>query len=261
MKQRGKAVIVGHRGAKGLALENTAMSMEAALRYGVDQVEVDLRVSKDGVVVLLHDGRAIARDGQRIQVGEHTYRELLGYFPDLLTLEDLLLLVNRRCVIMLEYKERAAIQLSLMILKRFMAQGWTAADFMFASFDYETLKRLHRAMPDVPVVVLESWSSLRAARRANHLGTPYLSMDQRFLWWGMIWLVSRKYKLFCYPHHKLIHIKHAKPNRWTKYGLHGVITDYPNFFLTKQPRGIVETDESDVSPQRRPDPQHTNVLV
>ncbi len=47
--------IVVHRGANALAPENTWPSAEAALRYGADWIEVDVRPSKDGVLFNLHD--------------------------------------------------------------------------------------------------------------------------------------------------------------------------------------------------------------
>jgi glycerophosphoryl diester phosphodiesterase len=47
--------IIGHRGAAGLALENTIASIRAALEAGVDGVEIDLRLTKDLQVVVFHD--------------------------------------------------------------------------------------------------------------------------------------------------------------------------------------------------------------
>jgi len=249
MKNTRQLVVVGHRGAKGLALENTAASMEAALAYGVDQVEVDLRMSKDGVVVLLHDRHPVARNGDLIHAHDYTYKELLGYFPDLLTFDELLPLINHRCRIMLEFKEFEAVEPSLVILRKYLTNGWKPSEFMFASFHLNVLQALKQQQLGIDLVVLESWSSVRAVARARLLNAEYLSMDQRFLWWGYIWLVSRRYKLFCYPHHKLLHIDHVKPKRWAKYGLFGVITDYPNFFLAKRPSGIVEGHESDIPSQ------------
>jgi glycerophosphoryl diester phosphodiesterase len=47
--------IVGHRGAAGVAPENTLPSFEAAWSAGVAWVETDVRLTRDGVPVLLHD--------------------------------------------------------------------------------------------------------------------------------------------------------------------------------------------------------------
>ena len=48
-------IVIGHRGAAGLAPENTLEGIEAALQAGADAVEIDVRVTDDGVPILLHD--------------------------------------------------------------------------------------------------------------------------------------------------------------------------------------------------------------
>jgi glycerophosphoryl diester phosphodiesterase len=45
----------GHRGARGLALENTLVAFARALTLGVTTLELDLAVTRDGVVVVSHD--------------------------------------------------------------------------------------------------------------------------------------------------------------------------------------------------------------
>jgi glycerophosphoryl diester phosphodiesterase len=55
----------GHRGARGLAPENTLAGFERALEVGVDTLEMDVAVTADGIVVVSHDpalNPAITRD-------------------------------------------------------------------------------------------------------------------------------------------------------------------------------------------------------
>ncbi len=47
--------IIGHRGASGTALENTAGAFQAAVEAGVDVIETDVHLSSDGHVVIAHD--------------------------------------------------------------------------------------------------------------------------------------------------------------------------------------------------------------
>ena len=57
----------GHRGARGLAPENTLVAFEKALAIGVTTLELDTGVTKDGVVVITHDptlNPAITRDAE-----------------------------------------------------------------------------------------------------------------------------------------------------------------------------------------------------
>lgn len=47
--------VIGHRGAKAYAPENTLSSLHTAADLGIDWVEVDVKLTKDGVAVLFHD--------------------------------------------------------------------------------------------------------------------------------------------------------------------------------------------------------------
>ena len=49
------AVVIGHRGAKALKPENTLDAISTAFGCHADMVEVDVRLSKDGALVLMHD--------------------------------------------------------------------------------------------------------------------------------------------------------------------------------------------------------------
>ena len=71
----------GHRGARGLAPENTLPALARALSIGVTTLELDVGVTADGVVVVVHDRRLnpdIARgaDGRWLRGRTHAIREL-----------------------------------------------------------------------------------------------------------------------------------------------------------------------------------------
>lgn len=48
-------IIMGHRGAAALAPENTLLSIATAMEIGVDAVEIDVHLSKDNEIVVIHD--------------------------------------------------------------------------------------------------------------------------------------------------------------------------------------------------------------
>ena len=79
----------GHRGARGLAPENTLPAFAAALSVGVNTLELDTAITKDGVVVVCHDARLnpdITRgaDGRWLNAPTRAVRQLtlddLGHF-------------------------------------------------------------------------------------------------------------------------------------------------------------------------------------
>ena len=50
-----RGLIVAHRGASAYEPENTIRSFEGAFKLGADFVELDIRLSKDGALVVIHD--------------------------------------------------------------------------------------------------------------------------------------------------------------------------------------------------------------
>lgn len=54
-KLRAKVAVIAHRGDHTQAPENTLRALENAIRAGADYVEVDLRTTRDGHIVVLHD--------------------------------------------------------------------------------------------------------------------------------------------------------------------------------------------------------------
>lgn len=48
-------LVIGHRGAKGNGLTNTLDAMKYALTQGADGLEFDIRLTSDGVPVVIHD--------------------------------------------------------------------------------------------------------------------------------------------------------------------------------------------------------------
>lgn len=71
-----RPLVIGHRGAAGLAPENTLAGIDRALALGADGVEVDVHRSADGALVVIHD-RSVQRttDG-RGDVAELSLAEL-----------------------------------------------------------------------------------------------------------------------------------------------------------------------------------------
>ncbi len=49
--------VIAHRAGRGIAPENTLAAIRSAITLGVDYVELDVRATKDGRLVIMHDGR------------------------------------------------------------------------------------------------------------------------------------------------------------------------------------------------------------
>lgn len=71
-----RPLIIGHRGASAVAPENTIAAFQAAVDAGADGIEFDVRLSRDGVPVVIHDDTLYRTGGVRRRVADLTVAEL-----------------------------------------------------------------------------------------------------------------------------------------------------------------------------------------
>ncbi len=100
--------IIGHRGARAVAPENTVM----ALRIGIecaDYVEVDARLTSDGVAVVMHDATLDRTTNGSGPLNSHTFDEVrtldAGVGERIPTLAEVCDLVRGSCGLVVEIKE------------------------------------------------------------------------------------------------------------------------------------------------------------
>jgi glycerophosphoryl diester phosphodiesterase len=217
--------IIGHRGAKDLASENTLASFKAALSAGVDELEFDLRVTSDGAVVVNHDPFILDEAGGKRTIATTPLSQLRTHKPDLITFDELLDVVSSKKHLLVEIKPAVNVKPIAQILQKRLQDGWNVATFSICSFDQEVLRNFHALLPEIELVVIESWSSWRARRRARELNTKRISMNQHWLWRGFLRMMHRGgYQISPYTLNNP-----AKGRRWEPY-LYGVITDRPDLW-------------------------------
>lgn len=68
--------VIAHRGDSAHAPENTMRAFEAALKAGADEIETDVRVTKDGVAVLLHDASLFRTTGKEAELKDLTFEDI-----------------------------------------------------------------------------------------------------------------------------------------------------------------------------------------
>jgi glycerophosphoryl diester phosphodiesterase len=112
--------LLGHRGARHEAPENTLPSIELALAAGVDGVEVDVHMSADGRCVVIHDETVDRTTDGAGRVSELTFAQLreldAGDGAQVPALEEVLEATRGRAVLFVELKgpgcEDAVVQLA-----------------------------------------------------------------------------------------------------------------------------------------------------
>jgi glycerophosphoryl diester phosphodiesterase len=103
-------LFVGHRGASAYEPENTIRSLSKAFELGANAVEFDIRQTKDGEVVLMHDARLLRTARKMSKVGALTLDEMerirVNKTEPIPTLKEALRLCGKKNkVAIVEFKE------------------------------------------------------------------------------------------------------------------------------------------------------------
>ncbi|WP_457625796.1 glycerophosphodiester phosphodiesterase [Persephonella sp.] len=134
--------VIGHRGAKGVKPENTISAIEYGIKAGADIVEIDIRKTKDGRLILLHDKDFKRLTGRALfpsQLNFDFIRENIFIEGEpVATLEEAVDTVNGRSGLFIEIKEPDTTDKIVEIVKEKNAESWTA----FISFYEDALKRV-----------------------------------------------------------------------------------------------------------------------
>jgi glycerophosphoryl diester phosphodiesterase len=189
----GHPFVVAHRGASASRPEHTLAAYELALQEGADGVECDVRLTRDGHLVCVHDRRIDRTSTGTGLVSEMTLAELrrLDYGAwhsggrtgrtGLLTLDELVRLVldwNRPVKIFIETKHPvrygALVESKVLaLLHRYGIATPPSADLSRAvvmSFSAAAVWRIRRAAPLLPTVLLGDTSRVLGGSAATTVG-------------------------------------------------------------------------------------------
>lgn len=172
--------LIGHRGqvVPGGATENTLAAVAAALDAGADGVEVDVRLTADGVAVCVHDADLLRVTGSANLVRRLTYDDLrrlpLRGGDVVPRLEDVTEVVRGRGLLIAEVKddpgERRSIAAAVVAV---LQRARLTDDVVFSSFSSRLLAHARRLDPRLPRALvtgpeLPAAAGLRRAVAAGH---------------------------------------------------------------------------------------------
>ena len=98
------AYCMAHRGASGYYPGNSLAAFRYAAVLGADMVELDVRKSLDGTIVVVHDS-TISYNGKKYSVANLTLQQIRIANPDICTLDEALALIaSTDMEVMIEFK-------------------------------------------------------------------------------------------------------------------------------------------------------------
>lgn len=182
--------IIAHRGASGLAPENTLKAIALALELGASAIEIDVQQA-DGELWVFHD-RRLERCTDGHGVLSHQSRDYLasldaGDGERIPTLWQVMTLVAGRCELHIELKGAHTADAVAALTRRAEAElGFTPAQWVVSSFHHPELARFARLRPDIRIGALTASLPLHGARVAEELGAWSLNCDVDFVDAGLV---------------------------------------------------------------------------
>lgn len=173
--------IMGHRGAKAYEPENTLRSIRRALEMGVQAIEIDVHLSRDGQLVVIHDATVDRTTNGTGKVGELTWAQLrqldAGLGETLPSLEEVMGLVRQQAHLFVEMKDPRATA----SLAAFFAKHDLFAEGHVISFWHPALKELRRLEPRLQSGVLFVGCPVDPVSLARNAGAEALVLNYQYV--------------------------------------------------------------------------------
>ncbi len=170
---------IGHRGAADLEPENTLRSFCRAAAEGADAIELDLRLTRDGRLVVLHDADVDRTTNGSGPVAEMTLHELkrldAGLGERVPTFEEVLEATGLPIHAELKVVEAAG-PLADSILEQRLA-----GRIVPISFYPEALRQTKLSLPDLPVGLILRGAPPNLAAEARSVDATYVSLEAAYL--------------------------------------------------------------------------------
>lgn len=190
--KKNNPLIIAHRGASGEAPENTLAAFRLALEQGSDGIELDVHLSKDGHLIVIHDDNIKRTTNGEGLVGDLTLAELkkvdAGSWFDkkfsgekIPLLEEVLNMIPEHIFVNVEIKNIPSyyegIEKKLLDLVIGMNR---LHQVIVSSFDHQSLYRLKKQNKHIKIGLLYAENVVDPAGFADFFGFPIFSIHPHF---------------------------------------------------------------------------------
>jgi len=240
--------IIAHRGASGLAPENTLGAFKIAIELGADMIELDIRPTKDQKAIVFHDkklNRTTPVSGvvKNLYINELKRIDAGSWFNDIEhksetipTLDETIDFLKDHCELLVEIKsERRQIENEFLHnLIKLINRHDVRDKVIIQSFDSKILKRFYTIYPNYRFQKLIVWKvpfiKVQFDQRLmleNILKNPHyesINVDHRYATPNLVRKIHRhNKKIYCWTVNQELRMF-----RLMNMGVDGIITNYPN---------------------------------
>ena len=230
---------IGHRGARGHEPENTLASFQKALNMQVDGIELDVHLSADGEIIVIHDetidrttnGEGLVntlslRELKAFRINEtNNPRHLYELAQQIPTLKEVLELVNQDCFINIELKSYEVTDKVVALIEKYVTKkGWKYDQFLVSSFDWNALQQVAFLNDKIPIGVLTETDLDLALAFAKFIQAKSIHPHFHLLTKANTAQIQVKgFDVFPWTINELEDIQKIKT-----FNVNGIITDFPN---------------------------------
>lgn len=223
-------LIIGHRGAAGLAPENTLESLRLGYESGADMLEIDIRLTRDNKLVVMHDPRLLRTHHVRDSVSALTLEQLRAkttqrYVP---TVEEVLDEFFGVILLNIELKSRGSGEQLVRLLKRkyiHKAADWD--NLIISSFKGSELLRIRHMVKRANLAMLHNQNPFIFV--AYHRFVKLTAVGFHRLYLNRFSLeIAKRAGIFIYVYTV---DRPGAMRHLAAQGVEGVVTNYPDKFI------------------------------
>ena len=230
---------IAHRGASGIAPENTLAAFEKAIEIGVDAVELDLHGTADGEVVVIHDAsldRTTNHRGPINQIDLETIKRVDagGWFgaefagESVPTLAESLECITEKTVALLEIKDPLIAEAVVAKVRETQTLNLT----VIISFHTTVLQTVRALEPRIPTGWLignhnNQPPPEQLCQQLGELGSSLLNVNHQLITAEFAYEVRRRgIALWCWTVDDVVRMREMKA-----FGVQGITSNYPERFV------------------------------
>ncbi|MWB94312.1 glycerophosphodiester phosphodiesterase [Flavobacterium sp. GA093] len=220
---------IAHRGAKGYEPENTLAAFQKALDLNADGIELDVHLSSDGQIMVIHDETIDKMTNGKGFVNTLSLSELKSFLVadkyEIPTLKEVFDLVDKKCLINIELKSKETPQSVAALIKEYILdKNWSYEHFIVSSFDWSALQEVHNLNSKIPIGVLTETDLELALAFAETIKAKAIHPDFHLLnQENTTRIQAHGLLVFPWTINELEDIQKIK-----KYKVNGIITDFPD---------------------------------
>ena len=172
-------ILTGHRGAAELEPENTRLSIQKAIDLSVDQVEIDVHLTRDQHLVVIHDATVDRTTDGQGAVTDFTLVEIkrldAGKGERIPTLQEVIDLVRGKVVLQIELKGPDTAEPVVRAVERNSIES----EVLLTSFVHERLREARQLNPSLALGALWSNPPADACEQAIDMGAEAIHIQHQ----------------------------------------------------------------------------------